>query len=97
MFNDSYEVIVLGGGPAGCAAAVSAARQGKKTLLIEKSGMLGGMATLGLVNAWTPFSDGVRIIYGGFAKEVFLENKSQMYNNDPNKNDWVCIDFEHLK
>lgn len=95
--NDSYDVIVLGGGPAGCAAAVSAAGQGKKTLLVESSGMLGGMATKGLVNAWTPFSDGERIIYGGFAKEVFMENKSQMYNNNPDEYDWVRIDYEHLK
>ena len=40
-----YEVVVLGGGPAGIAAAVAAARTGRKTLLIERYGFLGGMGT----------------------------------------------------
>ncbi len=43
-------VLVAGGGPAGLAAAVSAARSGADTLLIERYGFLGGMATAGLVN-----------------------------------------------
>jgi FAD dependent oxidoreductase len=40
-----YEVVVLGGGPAGIAAAVGAARAGRRTLLIERYGFLGGMGT----------------------------------------------------
>jgi hypothetical protein len=40
-----YDVVVLGGGPAGMAAAVAAARAGRKTLLIERYGFLGGMGT----------------------------------------------------
>ena len=39
-----YDVIVVGGGFAGTAAAVSAAREGTKVLLLEKSGFLGGAA-----------------------------------------------------
>ena len=49
--NDSYEVIVAGGGPAGCAAAAASASTGAKTLLIEASGVLGGM---GAPLAWCP-------------------------------------------
>lgn len=41
----TYDVVVLGGGPAGIAAAVSAARAGSSTLLIERYGFLGGMGT----------------------------------------------------
>jgi hypothetical protein len=41
----AYEVAVLGGGPAGIAAAVAAARAGRRTLLIERYGFLGGMGT----------------------------------------------------
>jgi hypothetical protein len=40
-----YEVAVLGGGPAGIAAAVAAARAGRRTVLIERYGFLGGMGT----------------------------------------------------
>ena len=40
-----YEVVVLGGGPAGIAAAVGAARAGRSTLLVERYGFLGGMGT----------------------------------------------------
>lgn len=40
-----YEIVVLGGGPAGIVAAASAARAGRKTLLIERYGFLGGMGT----------------------------------------------------
>ena len=40
-----YDVAVLGGGPAGIAAAVAAARAGQRTLLIERYGFLGGMGT----------------------------------------------------
>lgn len=43
------DVIVAGGGVAGCAAAVSAARNGAKTLLVERNGVLGGIAGAGLM------------------------------------------------
>lgn len=40
-----HDVVVLGGGPAGIAAAAAAARQGARTLLVERYGFLGGMGT----------------------------------------------------
>ena len=49
-FSKNYEVIVAGGGPSGIAAAVSSARQGAKTALIERYGIVGGMLTSGFVN-----------------------------------------------
>lgn len=52
------EVLVVGGGPAGIAAAVSAARTGAKTTLIERYGHLGGMSTGGLVILIPFMSDG---------------------------------------
>lgn len=45
----TYDIIVCGGGPAGVAAAVSCARRGSKTLLIEQGGCLGGFWTRGLL------------------------------------------------
>ncbi len=50
IVGDSYDVIVVGGGVAGVSAAVSAARSGMKTLLMEKFTVLGGLATVGLIN-----------------------------------------------
>lgn len=44
------DVVVLGGGTAGCFAAISAAQNGAETLLIEKNGILGGTMTAGRVN-----------------------------------------------
>jgi len=52
------EVIVVGGGPAGVAAALAAARNGAETVLVERYGHLGGMATGGLVILIMPMSGG---------------------------------------
>ena len=49
QFGGKYDVIVCGGGPSGFAAAVSSARKGAETLLIEQGGCLGGFWTRGLL------------------------------------------------
>ena len=61
-----YDVIVCGGGVAGVAAAVSAAKNGCSTLLLEKSNILGGLGTLGLINLFVPMCNGrgKQIIFG---------------------------------
>ena len=71
--EDSYDVVVAGGGPAGAAAAVCAARLGAKTLLIEATGCLGGMGTSGLVTAFDPMANGKENLVGGFMLEVVEE------------------------
>ena len=95
--NDSFDVIVVGGGPAGCTAATAAARDGAKTLLIEGTGQLGGMGTSGLVPAWCPFSNGKEVIYKGLALKVFEEAAKGMVYVKPGKYDWIPIDQERLK
>ena len=60
-----WDVIVCGSGPAGICAAVSASRQGEKTLLLERYGALGGNLTLG--NVTTVMGD---ISSGGLSKEI---------------------------
>ncbi|MDD5484161.1 MAG: FAD-dependent oxidoreductase, partial [Kiritimatiellae bacterium] len=57
-----YDVIVCGGGPAGVIAAVAAARNDADTLLIERQGCLGGIASSGLLSVWGPFDDGSRLL-----------------------------------
>lgn len=91
-----WDVIVVGGGPAGCTAAVSAAREGAKTLLVEAMGQLGGMGTAGMVPAWCPFSDGEKKIYRGLAEHVFNESKKGVPHEPKNKLDWVSINPEYL-
>ena len=68
--DDSWDVIVVGGGPAGCAAATAAAREGAKTLLLEATGILGGMGTSGLVPWFCGYGDGEKIIARGLAERV---------------------------
>ncbi len=52
---DSFDVIVAGGGPAGIIAALTSARIGAKTLVIEKNGFLGGAATSAVLGPISPF------------------------------------------
>lgn len=63
--REKYDVAVIGGGPAGVAAAVSAAKCGAKTILVEKNGFVGGMSTSGLMNHWCGDSS------SGFYRKVF--------------------------
>ncbi len=95
--EDSWDVIVVGGGPAGCTAAAAAAREGARTLLIEATGALGGMGTSGLVQAWCPFTDKKRIIYGGLAERILKECIDGMPHVPEDYYDWTPIDAEQLK
>ncbi|MGI6380014.1 MAG: FAD-dependent oxidoreductase [Anaerolineae bacterium] len=65
------DVFVAGGGPAGIAAALAAARQGASVLLIEGTGCFGGMGTVGMVPAFMQFADGVNFLAGGIGREVY--------------------------
>lgn len=66
------DVLVVGGGPAGIGSAVCAARHGAKTILAERGGYLGGMATNGLIapfmSSTTP--DGQTMLIRGFYEEL---------------------------
>jgi len=65
-----FDVLVVGGGNAGCAAALAAARSGARTLLVERYGFLGGTATAAMVGPWMTFHSGSRRIVGGIAEEI---------------------------
>lgn len=66
FFEKKCTVAVAGGGIAGIAAALAAARCGKKVILLEKSCVLGGLATNGLIYIYLPLCDGNgrQVIYG---------------------------------
>ncbi|HEY9249656.1 MAG TPA: FAD-dependent oxidoreductase, partial [Rariglobus sp.] len=96
-FDDSWDVIVAGGGPAGCTAAIASAREGMRTLLLESTGALGGAGTSALVPAWCPFSDKEKIIYRGLAETVFNAAKEGLAHVNSNDLDWVPINAERLK
>lgn len=68
----SCDVLVCGGGFAGISAALAAARQGKKVILLEKQFLLGGLGTAGLVTIYLPLCDGLgRQVSFGIAEELF--------------------------
>ena len=64
------DILVAGGGPAGFAAGISAARLGAKVILLEASGALGGMATQGLVTSYDSMADGSEPLVGGIMREI---------------------------
>lgn len=67
----AYDVVVCGGGIAGISAALASARQGAKTLLIEREYMLGGLATAGLIAIYLPLCDGMgKQVSFGIAEEL---------------------------
>lgn len=67
-----YDICVIGGGPAGVCAAIEAAREGKRTVIIETMGMLGGMATAALVGPFMTCYDskGNERVVGGLFDEI---------------------------
>ena len=66
------DVLIIGGGPAGVCAAISAARFGASTVLVEESGFCGGMATRGLVGPFMTCydADGSEMIIRGLFEEI---------------------------
>jgi len=73
---DTFDVAVVGGGPAGIAAAIAAARSGAKVVLVDRYGYLGGLATVGLVLYMGGLFDdnGTRVV-GGIPWEVIERTK----------------------
>jgi hypothetical protein len=80
----AFDVIVAGGGMAGVAAAVAAARNGAKVCIIEKQCALGGLATLGNVTIWLPVCDGKgRQVIAGLGEELLKLSVADLKHDSP--------------
>ncbi|MBQ3697591.1 MAG: FAD-dependent oxidoreductase [Spirochaetales bacterium] len=78
---EKYDIIVIGGGIAGCSAALAAARHGKRTLLVEKLTVLGGLATTGHITIYLPLDDGYgRQVIGGISEELLKLSTKYAYH-----------------
>jgi len=66
----NYDVLIAGGGMAGCAAAIAAARESASVLLVEQHGYLGGNATRAMVQPWQSFHAALTRPDGGLPQQV---------------------------
>ncbi|MCI2056933.1 MAG: FAD-dependent oxidoreductase [Oscillibacter sp.] len=71
LCDRDYDVVVIGGGIAGVIAASAAARAGSRTLLVETSTFLGGVVTMGPLEALMTQYDASRQVIRGMAQELF--------------------------
>lgn len=74
-FRKHYDVVVVGAGVAGVAAAVAAARRGRRTALLEKQTLIGGLATSGLIYLYLPLCDGFGTqVISGISEEMLRKS-----------------------
>lgn len=91
------DVLVCGGGVAGVAAAVCAARNGAHVTLIEHYGFFGGMATAGLVITTPPLNNGINIEIAKRMKDRGVFRKCFNPGEDPAQSNLTAFDPEFLK
>lgn len=89
-FELHTDVLVLGSGPSGFAAAYTAARNGAKVILVEQNGEVGGISTSGLMSHWTGSCDSP--LYFEILKRTSENNEGKFKNKITN-----IIDPEKLK
>lgn len=99
MNEQKFDVIVAGGGTAGVLAGLSAAREGAKTLIVEKNRCLGGQFTSGMQGAWVGFSDKVKRCVGGMTWELrnILKEKNAIVDENPDTDVCYLYDTEVAK
>lgn len=87
------QVLVVGGGSAGVAAAIAAARQGTATMLVERSGSLGGLATGGLIVLLLTLDDGAgEQVIGGICQEMVERITARGGAMAPPRDEWGSPD-----
>ena len=92
------DILVVGGGPAGIGAAVSAARSGKKVMLLEKRGFLGGNITAAYVETCNHFLHGTNFESDGIYREIEDKYKERFgRSHDIRKHSPHRFSSEYLK
>lgn len=99
MNQKTFDVIVAGGGTAGAIAGLAAARNGARTLIVEKNRCLGGQFTAGMMGAWVGFSDKLHRCVGGIAWELrnVLNELGAVVDEDPETDVCYLYDTEVAK
>lgn len=99
MKSKMVDVLVAGGGTAGVIAGIAAARNGAKTLIVERQRCLGGQFTSGSQGAWVGFSDKENVIVKGIAWEIrnLLMQRNAIVEEDPNTDVCFLYDTEVAK
>ncbi|QYY35447.1 FAD-dependent oxidoreductase [Ruficoccus sp. ZRK36] len=93
-----YDVIVVGGGLAGCVAAVASARNGARTLLAEAMPYLGGNSTTGLPLATFRTAHAPELAVAGIPLELMDRlSKRGAFTRDVREEDWLPVDCEALQ
>ena len=105
--EERYDVVVIGGGPAGCMAAAEAASRGARTLLIEREAYPGGTATACMVSEFNGASLHGAFVCGGrtgtFLGELIGSGRGELYPDLPFTSDAsvradrIRVDPEHMK
>lgn len=99
-YSYTYDIAVIGGGPAGLAASITAARAGKRVVLLEKNGFLGGNLTIGIPPLGFLDENGNPCI-AGFGEELIarLKSRQESYGHRycPKHNSVSNIDAEAVK
>ncbi len=99
MKQKKVDVIVAGGGTAGVIAGIAAARNGAKTLIVDKNRCLGGQFTAGMQGAWVGFSDKKKLCVKGIAWELrnIFKERNAIVEDNPDTDVCFLYDTEVAK
>lgn len=98
--SSSFDIVVAGGGPAGVAAAIAAARLGTRVALVERYGFLGGMSTAGFIFPFMTHYAGDRPVIAGIWGEMIARLERYPHGFKPSTHLGMrhfCYDLEGLK
>ena len=87
--DETYDVVVIGGGSAGICAAIAASRNGMHTLLVENTGWLGGIGTTAGMVEFGPIKKGSLRVVGGIPYELMSRMKQTGWAQLKSQRDFI--------